>query len=303
MVRGTSKEMHSVYETIDKVARTDVNILIQGENGTGKELVAREIHRKSLRSGNIFLAVDLTALNENLFESELFGHLKGAFTDARENRTGKIEAASGGTLFLDEIGNLTVRLQAKLLTALQNREIVPVGSNRSTPVDIRLICATNKDLHHLIGEHLFREDLYYRINTITIQLPPLRKRENDIIILAEHFLRYFSDKYDKPALKFNTKAMDALIAHQWPGNIRELKHSVEKAVILAEKSYISVEDLFINTSAETYPELPEQPSMEDYEKNIIRRVLIKHHGNISHTANELNIGRQTLYRKISKYGL
>jgi DNA-binding NtrC family response regulator len=303
MIRGRSKSIQTVYETIDKVAKTDVNILILGENGTGKELVAREIHRKSGRSCNIFLGVDLSSLNENLFESELFGHKKGSFTDAREDRTGKIELASGGTLFLDEIGDLPVSLQAKLLTSLQNREIFPVGSNQSIPVDIRLICATNKDLNKLIKEHLFREDLYYRINTITIQLPPLRDREDDIIILAEHFLSYFAKRYDKHSLKFNGKAIDALMYHKWPGNIRELKHTIEKAVILSENYFISREDLFFNTSIQTYPELTEPASMEDYERVIISRLLKKHHGNISRAAGELKIGRQSLYRKIKKYDL
>lgn len=300
---GKTGVMQDLFSTIQKVAKTDANVMITGENGTGKELVAREIHRQSKRSDEVFVTIDLSTLNENLFESELFGHIKGAFTDAKESRTGKMQMASGGTLFLDEIGNLSVSLQSKLLTVLQNREIIPVGSNRTIPIDVRLISATNKDLEQLIREYLFREDLFYRIKTIHIHIPPLRERREDITLLAEYFLKLFSDKYEKPLLRFNSEAIDLLKLHGWPGNVRELKHTIEKAVILTENNQLKPEDLQIRKQPLEPFDTDKPKTLEDYEREIIRRVLTRHKGNISYTASELNIGRQTLYRKMKKYDL
>jgi DNA-binding NtrC family response regulator len=295
--------MQKVSNAIRKVARTDVNVLITGENGTGKELVAREIHRNSSRAEEVFLSIDLSTLSETLFESELFGHVKGAFTDAREDRIGKFLAASGGTLMLDEIGNLSLPLQAKLLTVIQNREIVPVGSNSPLPINIRLLCATNKNLDRMLSNELFRSDLYFRINTIQIEVPPLREREEDIIDMSMHFLQVFSQKYNKPSLRFTSSAIDALRIYEWPGNVRELKHTIEKAVILSESDILDVELLNLYHKEGPIPDPLNNLSLEDYEKEIIARILRKHRGNISHTAGELKIGRQTLYRKIQKYGL
>lgn len=300
---GSSVCMQKISNAIKKVARTDANVLITGENGTGKELVAREIHRNSSRAGEVFLSIDLSTLSETLFESELFGHVKGAFTDARENRTGKFLAASGGTLLLDEIGNLSLPLQSKLLTVLQNREIVPVGSNTPIPINIRLLCATNKNLDHMLNNELFRSDLYFRINTIQIEVPPLREREEDVIDLSMHFLQVFSQKYNKSSLRFTSSAIDALRTYEWPGNVRELKHTIEKAVILSESDIMDVELLNLYHQEGPIPDPSNNLTLEDYEKEIIARILRKHSGNISHTAGELKIGRQTLYRKIQKYGL
>jgi DNA-binding NtrC family response regulator len=300
---GRSASMQKVSSDIRKVARTDANVLITGENGTGKELVAREIHRYSSRAGEVFLSIDLSTLSETLFESELFGHVKGAFTDAREDRTGKFMAASGGTLLLDEIGNLSLPLQVKLLTVLQNRQIVPVGSNTPVPINIRLLCATNKNLDQMLSNELFRPDLYFRINTIQIEVPPLRERGEDVIDMAMHFLQIFSKKYNKPLLKFTSSAIDALLMYDWPGNVRELKHTVEKAVILSESDILDLELLNLHQKEDAFPNPSDNLTWEDYEKEIIDRILRKHRGNISHTAGELKIGRQTLYRKIQKYGL
>ncbi|UCG26721.1 MAG: sigma-54-dependent Fis family transcriptional regulator [Bacteroidales bacterium] len=300
---GKTAEMQKVFATLRKVSRTNANILIAGENGTGKELVAREIHRQSKRSSEVFVTIDLSTLNENLFESELFGHVKGAFTDAKEERIGKMQSASGGTLFLDEIGNLSVSLQAKLLTVLQNRQIVPVGSNRNIPVDFRLISATNKDLDSLIREGLFREDLLYRIRTIQIDIPPLRDRVDDITALAEYFLGIFTAKYEKNLLRFNSEVIENLKNYHWPGNVREFKHAVERAVILCDSHILKPEDFLLKEPAPKDMDFKESRSMEEYEREIIRHVLKKHKGNITYCADELKIGRQTLYRKIKKYGL
>ena len=300
---GKSQEMEDLFSTIKKVAVTETNVLIVGENGTGKELVAKEIHRQSERSNEIFSAVDLGTLSETLFESELFGHKKGSFTDANEDRVGRFETASGGTLFLDEIGNLPISLQSKLLTVLQNRYIIPVGTNQKTDIDIRLICATNKNVEKLIRENLFREDLYFRINTITVEVPPLRDRGDDIPLLTDYFLKQFSEKYEKPLLKITGDALDKLNNYHWPGNVRELKHTMEKAVILCESNNLKPDDLFITEAHFVRKEKLETLTMEEHEMEIIRKVLKKHKGNISYTAKELEIGRQTLYRKINKYGL
>jgi len=297
---GQSSRIQLLHNTIRKVARTETNVLIQGENGTGKELIAWEIHRQSRRSNQLFITVDLGALSESLFESELFGHTKGAFTDAREERKGRFEAANGGTLFLDEIGNLPLHLQSKLLSAIQNRQIIPLGSNTPVPVDVRIISATNQHLGQLVAKGLFREDLYYRINTIQIESPPLRERDHDIVILAEHFLKKFSMKYGKPGLRISTKAMEKLNRHHWPGNIRELQHTIENIVIMSESSIISPED--VNLVSPIHSE-ESGLNLETVEKNTIRKALLKYKGNYSSIAAELGISRTTLYHKIRKYGL
>lgn len=301
LIVGSSPTILRMMQTIAKVARTDANVLITGENGTGKELVAREIHRKSDRSVELMVAVDMGAIPETLFESELFGHKKGAFTDARENRTGKFQLAHKGTLFLDEIGNLPLSLQVKLLVALQNRTIIPVGSNEQVPVDIRLICATNCDLEQLIGQQQFREDLLYRINTIKIEVPPLRDRGEDIELLATHFLKSFEKKYRKNQLKISSAAIDKLMRYSWPGNVRELQHTIEKAVILSENSLIKPEDFVLKPS--TRVKETSLLSLDEMEKQLIEASLEKHNGNLSAVASQLGITRQTLYNKIKRHDL
>ena len=297
---GESPSMQEVLKSARKVAPTDANILITGENGTGKELVARMLHRESMCAGEVFVSVDLGSLSPTLFESELFGHVKGAFTDARSDRTGRFEVASGGTLFLDEIGNLPLSLQSKLLTVLQQRVITPIGSNKVIPVDFRLISATNKDPFQLAQEQLFREDLLYRINTVQIHLPPLREREDDLIILTEYFLERFARKYDKPGLRIGQKTLDVLKSHQWPGNIRELQHAVEHAVIMCETNILSPGDFNLRLDKS-----PGQQSfnLEEVEKRTIEDALRKHHGRLNETFKELGISRTTLYHKMKKYGL
>ena len=297
---GRSPRMELLHDTIRKVARTDTSVLIQGENGTGKELIAWEIHKQSLRGGQLFITVDLGALSESLFESELFGHTKGAFTDAKEERKGRFEAAHGGTLFLDEIGNLPLHLQSKLLSALQSRQIIPVGSNIPVPIDVRIISATNRQLDQLVAKGLFREDLYYRINTIQIESPALRDRDHDIEILADHFLRKFSLKYGKPSLRINQKAMEKLNRHQWPGNIRELQHAIENLVVMSESDTILPVD--VNLVSPAFSE-EQGLNLETVEKNTIGKALMKYKGNYSTIAAELGISRTTLYHKIKKYGL
>ncbi len=299
---GTSPAFLKVLDTISKVSKTDANILITGENGTGKELIAKEIHRQSKRSEDVFIGLDLTSISESLFESELFGHAKGAFTDAKNSRVGRIESASGGTLFLDEIGNLNMNLQSKLLTVLENRELTPIGSNELIPIDIRLISATNKNLNQLINLDLFRDDLLYRLNTISIEVPALRNRKEDIPLLAEHFLTYYSKKYEKPLIKLGKKAVDKLIDYRWPGNIRELEHAIEKAVILSESNIVTPND-FHFTTPESAIDSIDTLNLEEIEKNTIVKALKKCSGNISKTAQELGVTRKTLYKKIEKYGL
>lgn len=299
---GESTEFRQTMDMVSKSAPTEANVLILGENGTGKEVLAREIHRHSRRSGEVFISVDMSSLSEGLIESELFGHKKGAFTDAGEDRVGRFESASGGTLFLDEIGNIPMSVQAKLLTVLQNRIIYRVGSNKPIPVDIRLITATNKSIRGLVADNHFREDLYYRINTIEIQLPPLRERDIDILLLAEHFLHLYRKKYGKPLLKINSRAMDKLKSYPWPGNIRELRHTIEKAVILSEGSTLTPEDFLFSVQEETSME-PESLNLEEIEKGAIIKALKKYSGNLSKTAAELGITRKTLYSKIDKYDL
>lgn len=299
---GQSSAMITLFQTIDKVAATDANVLIVGENGTGKELVAREIHRKSLRNKGIFIGVDLASLSESLFEGELFGHAKGAFTDAKEERTGRFESANGGTLFLDEIGNLTMSLQGKILTTLQNRTVNRLGSNQPVNLDIRLISATNKDLKQLVNEGIFREDLLYRINTIQITLPPLRDRLEDILLLAEHFLQLYSRKYNKPGNKLTASAADKLKKYSWPGNVRELQHAIERALILTDNPNLKDSD-FLFESAKMEVKLSDSLNLEEMERITVEKALSKSKGNLTLAAKELGITRKTLYSKIEKYGL
>jgi DNA-binding NtrC family response regulator len=298
---GESAVMKELMSTISKVAKTDANVLLIGENGTGKELVAREIHRLSNRHDKSFVNVDVGALTENLFESELFGHKKGAFTDAREDRIGRFEAADEGTLFIDEIGNLGLSLQSKLLSAIEQHRITPLGSNLPVEINIRLITATNKDLNEMVKNNHFREDLYYRINTVQIEIPPLRDRGDDVTKLAEFYLNYYARKYERCNFKFNNKTLEKLNHHLWPGNVRELRHAVEKAVILAESDELMPEDFNFSLSSEAFPF--KNLSLEGAEKALIITAMKSHRGNISEAARELGIGRQTLYRKIGKYGI
>jgi DNA-binding NtrC family response regulator len=296
---GSSPQITSVLNLARKVAKTDANVLITGENGTGKELIAQEIHRLSGRSEEIMVSVDIGAISESLFESELFGHVKGAFTDARENRQGKFEIAHNGTLFLDEIGNLSFHLQAKLLAAIENRQISRIGSNELIPVNIRFIFATNKDLEIMVREGLFREDLLYRINTIQIEMPPLRERGNDIITLAEFFLGRFSKKYNKPVMKINQQALDKLMNYSWPGNIRELQNTIEKAVILCETAVIKPEDLYLKPVKEI-KNLDTVTTIEDMEERMMLLAIERNNGNYTAAAEQLGITRQTLYNRLKK---
>lgn len=299
---GSSPELVRVMNLVRKVAATDANVLITGENGTGKELIARELHRLSGRSGEIMISVDMGAITETLFESELFGHEKGAFTDAHESRPGKFEAANKGSLFLDEIGNLPVHLQAKLLAAIQNRQISRVGSNKPLATDIRLICATNKDLEAMVREGLFREDLLYRINTIQIEVPPLRKRGDDILVLAEFFLKKYASKYNKPALQINQQARNKLMDYSWPGNVRELQHTIEKAVILSDSHVLKPEDFFMKQIISS-GNIEKALTLDEMEKHMISQAIDKNAGNMSAAAEQLGITRQTLYNKIKKFEL
>jgi len=303
MITGSSGVMRDLISTVIKVAGTEANVLILGENGTGKEMIAREIHRKSTRSDRIFSAVDVASVSESLFESEMFGHVKGAFTDAKEERTGRIENANGGTLFLDEIGNLSLSLQAKLLQVIQNHEVIRVGSSKPVPVDVRLITATNKPIREMVKEQVFREDLYYRLNTIEIIVPPVRERQEDIYELAEFFLKEYALKYEKPFLKITAKAMEKLLGYSWPGNVRELRHSIEKSVILCDKKNIEPEDLFLSRETSIDPSVQNSLKLTDVEKNAIIKVIEECRGNYSRAAKILDISRTTLYAKLKKYGL
>ncbi len=296
---GSSPGLLKIMNIVRKLARTDANVLITGENGTGKELIAGEIHRLSAREKEVLVTVDMGAISESLFESELFGHVKGAFTDAHENRAGKFETASKGTLFLDEIGNLSFHLQAKILAALENRQVSRIGSNQIIPIDIRLICATNKNLDRIVSEGLFRQDLLYRINTIQIEIPPLRERGNDITILAEYFLNKYSRKYNKPNLKINQQANEKLLRYTWPGNIRELQHTIEKAVILSESDILRSDDFYLKTIDLSDKSKP-LPTLEEMERQLIHQALEINKGNYSAAAEKLGITRQTLYNKLKK---
>lgn len=301
---GESPGMKKVFQTIEKVAKTDADVLILGENGTGKELVARALHRQSNRSKEVFINVDLGALTESLFESELFGHKKGAFTDAKEDRTGRFEAANNGTLFLDEIGNLSMQAQSKLLTVLQNREVVKVGAVQPKKVNIRLVCATNVPLYEKVREKAFRQDLLYRINTVEIHLPPLRERVTDIPLLAEHFLKMYGRKYQKPDIKFTPETIKKLQAYNWPGNIRELRHAVERSVILSDGDRLAPNDFMLQNRIESEGEtaLPSF-NLDDLEKWAIQKSMTRHQGNITRAAEELGLTRAALYRRLEKYGL
>ncbi|MGX5689148.1 sigma-54-dependent transcriptional regulator [Arcticibacter tournemirensis] len=304
-VIGESEVMDDIFYKIKKIAPTDANILILGENGTGKDLIAQAIHRQSLRKDKPFIKVDVGALTESLFESELFGHKKGAFTDAREERTGRFEAANGGTLFLDEIGNISLQQQAKLLSVLQNRQIQKLGSNDPIPVDIRLICATNVPLQELASDSRFRKDLIYRINTVEIMVPALRKRGNDIVLIAKHFIKVYSSKYMKALPELDQRAIDKLMQYHFPGNVRELQYTIERAVIMAEGSCLTASDLIFSPieSVSSKVQQEEDTNLENLEKNTIMRVIEKHQGNISRAAKELGITRTALYRRLSKYDI
>ena len=302
MFWGESEAMSRIRETVEKVAVTDANILITGENGTGKEMLAREIHRLSTRRGGTMVSLDMGAIPDTLFESELFGHVKGAFTDARTDRAGKFETASGGTLFLDEIGNLPLHMQAKLLTVLQNRSIVRLGSNTPVPVDIRLITATNRDLFDLTAQGGFRQDLLYRINTIHIVLPPLRSRKEDIAPLAAMFLARYAEKYGKRVAGFTSAASERLAAHAWEGNIRELKNRVVMAVILSDAYIIDAAMLLLRPATAVAAD-NEMSTLEQMERRMIRDAIAACNGNMTAVAQQLGITRQTLYNKIKRYGL
>ena len=310
---GTSAGMLRVYSLVERAAPTEANVLILGENGTGKELVAREIHARSRRAEGVLVSVDLGAVAENLFESELFGHVRGAFTDARGDRIGRLQAADGGTLFLDEVGNLPLHLQPKLLTALEQRQVVPVGANRPVPIDVRVVAATNLPPDRLSDESLFRQDLLFRLNTVEIELPPLRERREDIPLLVHHFLALYSKKYGKPVRQVPLEVMAALQAYDWPGNVRALRHAAERAVILAADGALTVEDFSLSRSGapRTSPTVPAPAAsapaadlnLERAEKHMVEQALKKHAYNISLAAGELGLTRASLYRRMEKHGL
>ncbi len=302
---GNSDSMKEVFSTIQKVAKTDANVLILGENGTGKELVARALHRASPRSEEVFISVDLGSIAETLFESELFGHEKGAFTDAKKDKPGRFEIASGGTLFLDEIGNLSLPMQAKLLTVIERREVTRVGSNKPKPIDVRLICATNNNIHQMIEDGSFRQDLLYRINTVEIHLPPLRERQGDIQLLAQHFLSIYAKKYKKDIKSISAEALKKLNIYPWPGNVRELQHAVERAIIMSDSSSLQPNDFFLSSAKATKSSSLdfETYNLDDIEKTVINMVMKQCQGNISQAASELGITRTSLYRRMEKYDL
>ena len=298
--KSTSPKMLEIFSMVEKVAKTDANILILGENGIGKEVLARQIHSHSNRNDRLFVSIDLGTIPESLFESELFGHEKGAFTDAKESKQGKLEPAAGGTLFLDEIGNLNLETQKKLLTTIQNKKITPVGSSKQIDINVRLIAATNTNLYNAVENKQFREDLLYRINTVTIEIPPLRTRPEDIKGLSEYFLKIYSDKYQKAISKISEKGLEYLQKYNWPGNIRELEHAIEKAVILSESGILSDSDFSFRKTLST--KNFETLDLENNEKVLIKTALQKNDYNYTETANELGITRRTLYNKIKKYG-
>jgi len=302
---GESPSMRNVYNVIDKVAGTDANVLILGENGTGKELVARALHQKSNRKENVFINVDMGAITETLFESELFGHKKGSFTDAKEDRAGRFEVANGGSLFLDEIGNLSLTLQSKLLTALQRREVTRIGSNKPIPIDIRLICATNMPIYDMVNDNTFRQDLLYRINTVEIHLPALRERHEDIKVLSEHFVDMYCRKYRKTSKPISASTLKKFEKYKWPGNIRELQHAIERAVIMSDKNALMSEDFFFLSQSGDVSDEPSNESLDldEVEKSTIRKAINKHNGNISKAAKELGLTRASLYRRLEKHGL
>jgi two-component system, NtrC family, response regulator HydG len=302
---GQSPAMDQLLSSVQKVAVTEANILILGENGTGKELVARAIHKASSRKNEVFISVDLGAISETLFESELFGSKKGAFTDAIEDRAGRFEAANKGTIFLDEIGNLTLSLQSKLLSVLQNRKVVRLGTNKEIPIDVRLICATNMPLYQMVQENKFRQDLLYRINTVEVKVPSLKERLEDLPLLIDHFLKIYCKKYNIPLKRVSVSTLKRLEKHTWPGNIRELQHSVERAVIMSESQVLEPTDFFLSVMDNLKAEEINAAShnLEETEKMLIRKVIDKYGGNISKAAKELGLTRASLYRRIEKYDL
>ncbi|MEK6782420.1 MAG: sigma-54 dependent transcriptional regulator [Bacteroidota bacterium] len=299
---GNSPAIKEVFSLIDKVAKTEANILILGENGTGKELIARAIHQKSMRKDSSFVSVDMGAITETLFESELFGHKKGSFTDAREDRPGRFELANGGTLFLDEIGNLSLSLQSKLLSALQSRQVTRVGSNQFMEVDIRLICATNMNLHQMVRDGKFRQDLLYRINTVEITIPPLTERGDDIPMLANHFLNYYSKKYRKDVLSISPEALTKLKKYAWPGNVRELQHAIERALIMADSPTLQESDFLFSRKGNDINN-SDTLNLDEVEKAAVAKAIQLHNGNISKAAEELGLTRASLYRRMEKYGI
>jgi len=302
---GESEAMQDIFFKISKVAPTDANILILGENGTGKELIAKAIHQQSLRADKPFIKVDVGALTESLFESELFGHKKGAFTDAREDRAGRFEAASGGTIFLDEIGNISLHQQSKLLSVLQNRQVIRVGANEPVDIDVRLLCATNVTLAEMANEARFRKDLIYRINTVEITVPPLRQRGQDIVLLARHFAQVYAHKYMKPVPELSKPALDKLLHYHYPGNVRELQYAIERAVIMADTAVLDARDILFSPIESAPAEKAEvqETNLEELEKTTINKVLQLHSGNLTKAAKELGITRTALYRRMNKYGL
>jgi two-component system, NtrC family, response regulator HydG len=300
---GTSPGINAIRKTIEKVGPTDAEVLILGQNGTGKEVIAREIHAHSKRAEGIFMTVDVGALSGNLFESEMFGHRRGAFTDAKEDRIGRFEAAAGGTLLLDEIGNLSLPLQGKLLTVLQHKKIVRLGTNDAIDLDVRIICATNSDLKTLVREGKFREDLLYRINTVEITVPALFERPGDIPLIAEYFLQKFRQKYQKPYLKISGPVFAALQQYRWPGNIRELQHAMERAVIMGDGQELSIADFGLPEKQISGEINFDQLNLEKLEAWAIRKAIAKHGGNVSHAAEELGLSRGALYRRMETYGI
>jgi DNA-binding NtrC family response regulator len=300
---GEAGVMKAIFKTIEKVAKTDANVLITGENGTGKELAARELHRQSARADKIFVHVDLGSISESLFESELFGYVKGAFTDAHDDRMGKFEMANGGTIFLDEIGNLSQNLQAKLLYVLQNRKVVRVGSSKEIPVDLRLICATNSNLVNMVKDKTFRQDLLYRINTIEITMPPLRERVGDIRLIAKHYLNVYAKKYRKTGLGMEREALDKLEKYTWRGNVRELRHAIERAVIMSESEKLRADDFLLEADNERQPLSLDSLKLEEIERSLVQKALDIHQGNISKAAESLGLTRAALYRRLEKFGL
>lgn len=302
-VIGESPAMQQIFRTVEKLKHTDANILLQGENGTGKDLIASLLHKQSPRSREAFVGIDLGSIPHNLFESELFGYEKGAFTDAGKSKSGRFEIASGGTLFLNEIGNLPLMLQSKLLTAIEQQKITRLGSTRETPIDVRLICATNTDLHAAVGDGSFRQDLLYRINTIELFIPPLRERGNDISLLSDHFLKRYSRKYKKEIDGFSREARLLLKQYHWPGNVRELQHVIERAVILSDRKKLQYDDFMLRNPASGYREKGEKFNLEELERQTIQEALHHCSGNLTQAADLLGITRTSLYRRLEKYGL
>jgi two-component system response regulator HydG len=304
-ILGESDVMEDIFHKVNKIAPTDANILLLGENGTGKDLMAKAIHERSLRADKPFIKVDVGALTDTLFESELFGHKKGAYTDAREDRMGRFEEAEGGTLFLDEIGNISLQQQAKLLTVLQNRQVTRLGTNKAVDINIRLICATNVPLQELANENRFRKDLIYRINTVEINMPPLRKRNEDIVVLAKHFAKQYASKYLKPTVEFEPAALQKLKTYNYPGNVRELQYTIERAVIMADDHILTADDLIFSILETPSEKMIDEDNIQlsALEKNAILRVIEKHNGNITRAAKELGLTRTALYRRLSKYDI